>query len=219
MAYNPNNANGQATMANSAPVVVASNQTAVPVSYATTGSGTATGALRVELSTNGTGVVGLNAGTNAIGKLAANSGVDIGDVDILSIAAGDNNIGNVDIVTLPVAFNTGTRSATTQRVSVATDDVVQTTPSAPTTIYNGKKAVTTAGTRVTLAASQAVKSVVIKALAANTGIIYVGDASVASTNGFALAAGEIVSLDIANLNTVNLDSSVNGESVTYIGTN
>ena len=43
----------------------------------------------------------LPAGTNAIGKLAANSGIDIGDVDILSIAAGDNNIGNVDIVTMP----------------------------------------------------------------------------------------------------------------------
>jgi hypothetical protein len=43
-------------------------------------------------------VVGaLPAGTNAIGKLAANSGVDIGDVDIASIAAGDNNIGNVDL--------------------------------------------------------------------------------------------------------------------------
>lgn len=43
----------------------------------------------------------LPAGTNAIGKLAANSGVDIGDVDVTSIAAGDNNIGNVDIVTVP----------------------------------------------------------------------------------------------------------------------
>jgi len=42
----------------------------------------------------------LPAGTAAIGKLAANSGVDIGDVDVLSIAAGDNNIGNVDIVTV-----------------------------------------------------------------------------------------------------------------------
>jgi hypothetical protein len=31
MAYNPQNANGQATMANSAPVVIASNQTAIPV--------------------------------------------------------------------------------------------------------------------------------------------------------------------------------------------
>lgn len=68
----------------------------ITVDYATTGSGTATGALRVELPTNGTGVIAtvgavtaitnaLPAGTNAIGKLAANSGVDIGDVDVASI--------------------------------------------------------------------------------------------------------------------------------------
>lgn len=61
------------------------------------GSGTATGALRVELPTNGTGVIAtvgavtsitnaLPAGTNAIGKLAANSGVDIGDVDVTSVS-------------------------------------------------------------------------------------------------------------------------------------
>jgi len=48
----------------------------------------------------------LQTGSNAIGKLAANSGVDIGDVDILSIAAGDNNIGNVDIASaLPAGTN------------------------------------------------------------------------------------------------------------------
>jgi len=35
MAYNPNNPNGQATMANSAPVVVASDQSAIPVSQST----------------------------------------------------------------------------------------------------------------------------------------------------------------------------------------
>ena len=57
-------------------------------------------------------VVGaLPAGTNAIGKLAANSGVDIGDVDVTSIAAGDNNIGNVDIVTLPAKKLTYAASA------------------------------------------------------------------------------------------------------------
>lgn len=51
------------------------------------------------------------AGTNAIGKLAANSGVDIGDVDVTSIAAGDNNIGNVDIVTMPnVTLAAGTNT-------------------------------------------------------------------------------------------------------------
>ena len=50
-------------------------------------------------------VASLPAGTNAIGKLAANSGVDIGDVDILSIAAGDNNIGNVDIASIAAGDN------------------------------------------------------------------------------------------------------------------
>lgn len=45
-------------------------------------------------------VASLPAGTNAIGKLAANSGVDIGDVDVLSLpalAAGANTIGEVTI--------------------------------------------------------------------------------------------------------------------------
>lgn len=51
-------------------------------------------------------VVGaLPAGTNAIGKLAANSGVDIGDVDITSIAAGNNNIGDVDIASIAAGTN------------------------------------------------------------------------------------------------------------------
>jgi len=44
----------------------------------------------------GTAEIGkLAAGTAAIGKLAANSGVDIGDVDVTSIAAGTNTIGGV----------------------------------------------------------------------------------------------------------------------------
>lgn len=42
-------------------------------------------------------VAPLPAGTNAIGKLAANSGVDIGDVDVTSIAAGSNLVGDVGI--------------------------------------------------------------------------------------------------------------------------
>jgi len=46
-------------------------------------------------TTNGVQVnAAIPAGTNAIGKLAANSGVDIGDVDVLSIAAGTNIIGS-----------------------------------------------------------------------------------------------------------------------------
>ncbi len=102
---------------------------------------------------------------------------------------------------------------------VSQTGTVTTAEAAPTTVLNGKKTVTTAGTRVTLAGSTACKSVTIKALIANTGTIYVGDSSVASTNGYALLAGEAVSLDIANLSTVNLDASVSGEGVTYLGVN
>src|SRR3990167_1488660 len=60
-------------------------------------------------------VAALPTGANAIGKLAANSGVDIGDVDVLSIAAGDNNIGNVDIAS-PLGAGL---EATALRVTVA----------------------------------------------------------------------------------------------------
>jgi hypothetical protein len=79
-------------------------------------------------TTNGVVVTtALPAGTNAIGKLSANSGVDIGDVDVTSLpalAAGTNNIGDVDVLTLPVAFNAGSASATTVRIVSATDDPV-----------------------------------------------------------------------------------------------
>jgi hypothetical protein len=51
--------------------------------------------------TNGLSVTlttAIPAGSAAIGKLAANSGVDIGDVDVASIAAGTNVIGKVRLV-------------------------------------------------------------------------------------------------------------------------
>jgi len=64
---------------------------------AVVGNGAAATALRVTLANDSTGIVALTTSTASIGKLAANSGVDIGDVDILSIAAGANLIGNVGI--------------------------------------------------------------------------------------------------------------------------
>jgi hypothetical protein len=112
-----------AQMATLTPVtaVTVTNATAAnlkaEVTGATSGSGTSTGALRVELPTNGTGVVGLNAGTNAIGKLTSNSGVTIGAVEIAAsqtlstvttvgavtaitnaLPTGTNAIGNVGII-------------------------------------------------------------------------------------------------------------------------
>lgn len=111
------------------------------------------------------------------------------------------------IALLPTSLSNGFFKVSVQEIKV------------PTTIYNGKKTVTTAGTRVTLASSQAlITGVTIKALHANTGTIYVGSSTVDSTNGFVLRADESIFLEVDNLNTVNLDCSVNGEGVTYIAT-
>lgn len=111
------------------------------------------------------------------------------NVDV--IAAGDNNIGNVDIVTLPAP---------------------------PTTPYMGQTNVTTAGTEVTIASSQAISvGVTVKAKHTNTGLIYCGTNPVTSSTGYILRAGESVFIAVANLNTIYVDSSVNGEGVSYIG--
>lgn len=94
MAYNPTNPNGQATMANNEPVVIASDQSAVPVS--------------------GTVTANLSATDNAV--------LDAIEVDTTVIAGAVSGTEmQVDVITLPVAFNSGATSATTQRVIAATD--------------------------------------------------------------------------------------------------
>lgn len=60
----------------------------------------------------------------------------------------------------------------------------------PTTVGNGSKTVTTAGTRLALASTTACKSVVVQAKRSSTGYIYVGGATVSATSGVALTAGE-----------------------------
>lgn len=88
-----------------------------------------------------------------------------------------------------------------------------------TTIYNGHKTITTAGTQLALAASTTVKSVSIKALSTNTGLAYIGNSTVSSTDGYELSAGEAIDLDVNNLASVYVDVSVNGEGVSYIAGN
>ena len=87
------------------------------------------------------------------------------------------------------------------------------------TLGNGVKTVTSAGTAEALASSTACRSVTIKATAGNTNNIYVGDSSVDSTNGFVLAAGETVSLEVKNLDLVYIDADTSTEGVSYIYAN
>lgn len=88
----------------------------------------------------------------------------------------------------------------------------------PTTLIHGVKTVTTAGTEVALTTTKMLKSgVTIKALGANTGIIYVGLNPVTSSTGFPLLAGESIFIEIHNPTLIYIDASVNGEGVSYIG--
>ena len=70
------------------------------------------GKVGIDQATANANEVVLKAGAAAIGKLAANSGVDIGDVDILSITAGNNRIGTVSGVLKEVRVTKALAAAT-----------------------------------------------------------------------------------------------------------
>lgn len=115
---------------------------------------------------------------------------------------------------------TGAQRVEQGALASATDTVTTTTNQ--TTIGNGHKEVTTAGTAVALASSTSCKRVTIQAYRANTGFIIVGgtgvngSSSIGTGTGASLAAGESISFDINNLATIFIDSTVNGEGVRYI---
>lgn len=105
---------------------------------AASATGSISAKLRHLAATGIAGMTSLPAGTN-----------NIGDVDVLSLPAlpaGTNNIGDVDIVTIngqAPAFGSGARSAATQRVTIATDDVVPASQSGTWTVQPGNTANTT----------------------------------------------------------------------------
>lgn len=141
---------------------ITDNSGSLTVDYATTGSGNATGALRVEIANNGTGLVGLNAGTNAIGKLAANSGVDIGDVDVTTVGtitpgtaatslgkAEDavHSSGDVGVMALAIRSDTATATAADgDYVPLQTDSAGKLHVNVGNTVTVASHAVTNAGT-------------------------------------------------------------------------
>lgn len=84
-------------------------------------------------------------------------------------------------------------------------------------VWNGQQNVASAGTRVQITSHSPLLSLTVKAKPTNTGLIYVGDSAVSSSNGFILSAGDSISLDIADSDFAYIDSSVDGEGVCYIG--
>ncbi len=129
---------GQAAMANSLPVVIASNQSGVPVTdnNSTLSVDDGSGSLTVDVGT------ALPAGNNNIGDVdvatvpaplsTAGNGtaatalrvtVASDSTGVVGLAAGNNNVGDVDVATVPAPLSTagnGT-AATALRVTVASD--------------------------------------------------------------------------------------------------
>src|SRR5690349_20962884 len=89
-------------------------------------------------------------------------------------------------------------------------------------LTSGRTTVTTGGTAVTLSSTnlEGLDWVVITAETDNTGIITVGGsdvvAALATRKGIPLNAGDTISLEVNNLSDVYLDTTVNGDGVTYL---
>ncbi len=89
--------------------------------------------------------------------------------------------------------------------------------------YSGQKTVTAAGTAEALGSGICLSNLMIKALIGNTGYIYVGNdgaGDVSSANGQVLSAGDYIVLEnVALFEHIFVDSSVNGEGVSWLKLN
>ena len=86
-------------------------------------------------------------------------------------------------------------------------------------VRSGQKTVSIAGTAEALGTTLSIISVTIKAKAANTNNVYVGNdgaGDITSSNGYVLDAGETVTIDTDNLADIWLDVDTGGEGVSYI---
>jgi hypothetical protein len=108
MAYNQTNVNGQATSANSQPVVISSDQSAVPISNASlTTIATNTGAATP-------------AGTNIIGKVGIDQTTP-GTTNLVAITA-NSAINNAQINGVTPLMGNGVTGTGSQRVTIASDN-------------------------------------------------------------------------------------------------
>jgi len=121
-----------------------------------------------------------------------------GPVEMVVIAGVENGV-----VTPIVASGAGAQS-----VSV----------SLPSAIVNGQETVDAAGTAQVIGASATlVSGVTVKALAGNSGIVYVGNSAVDSTNGFELSASEAVFIETDDVANVWVDAATNDDGISYVG--
>ena len=134
--------------------------------------------------------------------------ISIGEIEITELPAGTNNIGDVDVLTLPsIPAGTNTIGAVVApNISVAA-------------AISGQVTVTTAGTAVQGSDVAMTNGVFIKAHPTNTKPVWVGNdgaGDVTLNNGYPLDAGELIVIQVDNLNKLWFDSEVNGEKLCWL---
>jgi len=91
-------------------------------------------------------------------------------------------------------------------------------------LKSGAKTVTTAGTRVALSTTNIwARGLKVAAPAANAGAVFIGDVTVAASNGISIAAGTTLSLadfteiepPTINLASIYVDAATNGDKITF----
>jgi hypothetical protein len=115
------------------------------------------------------------------------------------------------------SFKTSGGSLTYVELTAAGAVPVDIQDTSPTTVVAFRTDVPTAGTRVQLG-TNTVSGVVIQAPSTNTGLVYVGGATVSSTVcGAELQPGQSTGLAIDNTNKIYVDVSVSGDDVMVLG--
>ncbi len=88
-------------------------------------------------------------------------------------------------------------------------------PTFPTGVETGQQTVAAAGTQEQISATVG-KAISIKALSTNTDLVYVGDSTVSAADGYELAAGESIDLELEDTSVLYVDAAVSGEGVSYL---
>ena len=86
-------------------------------------------------------------------------------------------------------------------------------------LISGQVTVTTAGTAVQGTDVDSDNGFFIKALAANSGVVYVGNdgaGDVSSSNGYQLSSGEQILVEASNLKDMWFDAATNGDKICWI---
>ena len=88
----------------------------------------------------------------------------------------------------------------------------------PDHLIHNQVALVTPGTAVQVKAIWHLTSgITIKALADNAGTIYIGGVDVDSTNGFPLAAGDLIFIELKSLPMIYIDGTDADDAIAYIG--